>query len=141
MNDFAVLIAQHLKFDVPRIFDKTLSVNIGSAERLCASLRAVSYAARSSSCLRTTRIPRPPPPATAFKISGYPIFAASLASCFLALDRAVASRNRRQTSTLHFTRARSFSPIISIIFGRGPINVISEASQTLAKLAFSERNP
>src|SRR5229473_1391725 len=38
-------------------------------------------------------------------------------------------------------RARSFSPIISMISGLGPMKVISEASQTLAKLAFSERNP
>jgi len=38
-------------------------------------------------------------------------------------------------------RARSFSPIISIISGVGPMKVISEASQTFAKLAFSERNP
>ena len=33
-------------------------------------LRAVSYAESNSSCLRTTRMPRPPPPATAFKIKG-----------------------------------------------------------------------
>ena len=38
-------------------------------------------------------------------------------------------------------RARSFSPMISITSAVGPMKVISDASQTLAKLAFSDRNP
>src|ERR1700758_2739313 len=34
MNNLAVLVAQHLKLDMPRIFDETLGINIGSAESL-----------------------------------------------------------------------------------------------------------
>jgi hypothetical protein len=38
----------------------------------------------------------------------------------------------------HFTPRTIFLTIISIISGRGPIKVISDASQTFAKLAFSK---
>ena len=71
VNDFAVLVAEHLKFDVPRVLDKFLRVHVGIAKGLLrfAAGRLVGSRA-SSSCLRTMRMPRPPPPAEAFKISG-----------------------------------------------------------------------
>src|SRR5882724_5493982 len=34
MNDLAMLVAKHLKFDVPRMFDEPLGVNIRRAEGL-----------------------------------------------------------------------------------------------------------
>ncbi len=70
VNHFAVLVAQHLNFDMPRMLQKLLHVHVGSAKSLLrfASRRLVS--ASNSSLLRTTRMPRPPPPAAAFRISG-----------------------------------------------------------------------
>jgi len=76
-----VLIRPEPEIQYARIFNEALGVNVRRAKACCASLRAVSYAARSSSCLRTTRMPATAAAATAFKISGKPIFAASLASC------------------------------------------------------------
>ena len=46
-------------------------------------------------------MPRPPPPATAFTITGKPIVVGELQRFFFALDRAVGARQQRQAGLLH----------------------------------------
>ena len=69
--DVAVLVGQNLKFDVPRRGDEFFQVDVGRAERragLLLRLRQQSGQILRAGC--TTRMPRPPPPADAFRITG-----------------------------------------------------------------------
>ena len=66
----AVLIGQHLKLDVPRRPDEFFDVNIGRTERRARFALRLRESPGSSSASFTTRMPRPPPPADAFKITG-----------------------------------------------------------------------
>src|SRR2546429_9498356 len=78
-------------------------------------------------------MPRPPPPADALRISGYPMCAASLASSSSPSTTPSLPGMVGKPAVFTSRRARSFSPIISMSSGFGPINVISDASQTLAR--------
>src|SRR5579864_9375465 len=83
------------------------------------------------------RMPRPPPPAEAFTITGKPTcFAHSSASPSLAT---IPSDPGRIGTPAFFIadRAFSFSPIRRVTSGRGPMNLIPLISQTSAKFAFS----
>ena len=107
MNHVAVLVAQHLKFDVPRPLDQLLDVHVGAAEgllRLGARGLERRESARASS--RTMRMPRPPPPSAALIITGKPISVAALARRVFIRHHAVAARNHRQARGRHFLRAR-----------------------------------
>ena len=94
-----------------------------------------------SSSLRMMRMPRPPPPAEAFTITGRPICRAhSRASSALAMMPS--DPGRMGTLALFIAcRAFSFSPIKRITSGGGPMNLIWLVSQTSAKLAFSLSRP
>ena len=91
--------------------------------------RAASSASSSSSAERTTRIPRPPPPAAAFTSSGNPRLAGSPSSS----TGTPASRATRF--------AASLSPPARSASGDGPTKTRPAASTASAKSAFSERNP
>ena len=71
MQHVAVVIAQHLKLDVAGTLDEFLQVDVGNAEGLLG-LVASRLPARQPArrWLRTTRMPRPPPPAEALMITG-----------------------------------------------------------------------
>src|SRR6266478_2226116 len=101
MNNFAVLIAQHLKLNMPRIFDETLGINIGSAKsllRLAAcglvcgqKLFLFAHHAHAASTAAGNRLQNQ-------RVADIRSF---LGKLFLAFDRAVASWNRRQPRALY----------------------------------------
>jgi hypothetical protein len=68
VHEPAVAIAEHLHFDVSGVGDLFLDVDRAVAERAlrCARSKFSPSAAASS----TLRMPRPPPPAAAFSITG-----------------------------------------------------------------------
>ena len=69
--DVAVLVGQHLKFDVPRMLDQLLHVHVAAGKRRAGFLlRLRQQMPAIPRRLRTTRMPRPPPPAEAFSITG-----------------------------------------------------------------------
>ena len=87
------------------------------------------------------RMPRPPPPAEAFTITGKPTCRAhSIASPSEAM---IPSDPGRIGTPACFIAARafSFSPIRRVTSGRGPMNLMPLVSHTSAKLAFSASNP
>ena len=106
-----------------------------------ASVDAWLNISGSCSAERTIRIPRPPPPATAFKITGYPTaFAHSSAASSLSITPS----DPGKIGTFAFfivCRAVDFSPIIRVTSGGGPMNLILLARHTSAKFAFSLSSP
>ncbi len=102
MHHVAVLVAQHLKFNVPRAARSASRYTHWGCRRPARPRRARSETRRASSLfLRTTRMPRPPPPSAALIITGNPISAAiSFAACFIGHD-ARAARNDRQPGCRH----------------------------------------
>ena len=74
LDKFQVIAVNFPAFTDGRGFSTACSRNIvGSPNALSASRIASSRAARKSSLLSTRRMPRPPPPATAFAKIGNPI--------------------------------------------------------------------
>ncbi len=86
-------------------------------------------------------MPRPPPPADAFTITGKPTLRAH--SSASSAEAMMPSEPGRIGTPSFFmvARAFSFSPISRVTSGGGPMNLISEAWQTSAKLAFSLSSP
>ena len=71
VHDVAVLVAEHLDLDVARRLDVLLEVDVADAERgFGLARRGLERLPRARPALRTTRMPRPPPPATALMITG-----------------------------------------------------------------------
>ena len=71
VDDRAVMIAEHLELDVARVLDVLLDVDVADAEgRFRLALRGLERLATARSASRMTRMPRPPPPATALMITG-----------------------------------------------------------------------
>ncbi len=70
MDDVAMPVGQNLELDVMRAFDIFLDEDAAVAERAWASREATSMLSRSSASDRTTRSPRPPPPALALIMTG-----------------------------------------------------------------------
>ena len=65
-----MVIAEDLELDVPRRFDVLLEVDVADAEGgFGLALRGL-HRVRSSPAARTTRMPRPPPPAVALTMTG-----------------------------------------------------------------------
>src|SRR3989440_12928532 len=141
MDHFPMLVAQHLKLDVPRMLQEFFSVYVGCAKGLLRLATGRLVGSEKLILLADHTHARPPPPAEALRISGYPMCAASFASCSSPSTTPSLPGMVGRPAVFTSRRARSFSPIISMISGLGPMKVISDASQTLAKLAFSERNP
>src|SRR5882757_7265153 len=103
MNDFAVLIAQNLKFNVSRIFNEALGVNVGRAKGLLrlAARRFVrgqkffllAHHAHAATAAAGNRLHN--------QREAY--FRGFFGQLFFALDRAIAPWNRWQTRAFHFT--------------------------------------
>ena len=86
-------------------------------------------------------IPRPPPPAAAFKITGKPNSAASFSASSLP-ERGFSVPGIVGTLQVKaISLAESLSPIMSKISDLGPINLIPAFSHSLANSAFSARKP
>ena len=122
--------------------DAYFSINIdGSLNALAASLEARLYMRSTSASFSATRIPRPPPPADAFRITGYPIILAILLAYPAFSNVPLLPLNR---GTLLF-RARSLAtvlfPMLWITSEEGPMKMMFSSSHLLAKMGFSARKP
>ena len=108
---------------------------------LRASLLTSSNAGMTSSGISHRRMPRPPPPAAALRMTGKPkLMAFSSASC----PSRRGSEQPGMTGTPHsmaICLAESLSPILPSTSLGGPMNVMPAASQARAKSAFSDRKP
>ena len=105
-----------------------------------ASRRAASTAPERSSACSTRRMPRPPPPETAFTNSGKPISAAQRAAS-VSDDNAGDCARVGTPAASAAPRAAIFEPASSSTSGVGPTKVSDASSQALASVALSERNP
>ena len=105
------------------------------------SCLAESHASLSFSGFQTARIPFPPPPAEAFNITGYPVSLATFSHS--SKDFIMPSLPGTHGTPAAFIVALAFalSPILSIISGDAPINLISCSAQIFENLAFSDKKP
>ena len=127
---------------MPRVLQILLDVDVRHAERrLGLALRRPDRVPQLLS-VRTTRMPRPPPPAVAFTITGKPQRVRKLRapSSSLSTGPSVPGSSGRPAFFIA-RRARALSPISRITLGSGPMNLMWHASQTSARYADSERNP
>ncbi len=86
-------------------------------------------------------MPRPPPPAEAFRITGYPTVCAH-SSASPSLWTTPSDPGKIGTFARFIAwRAFSFSPISRVTSGGGPMNLMFDARHTSAKFAFSLSNP
>src|SRR4029077_12796238 len=101
MNDLAMLVAKHLEFDVPRMFDEPLCVNIARAAGL------LRFTARRFVC--RAKLSLLPPHAHAasatarhcFQNKWVADFCSFLGKLLFSLNRAVTARNRRKARAFH----------------------------------------
>jgi len=70
VDRIALHVAENLDLDVLGVLDQLLDVHARVAEGLLASPRAVRKALAIWLSCGTTRMPRPPPPATALMMTG-----------------------------------------------------------------------
>ena len=141
VHDRAVLVAEDLELDVARRLDVLLDVDVADAERRFGLALRRLERVRQLAGARTTRMPRPPPPAVALMMTGYPIsFAALTALSSLSIGPSLPGR--MGTPAFFITRrARALSPIRRMTCGSGPMNLMWHASHTSARYALSDRNP
>ena len=104
-----------------------------SLNAFSASACACFNPARSETSLCATRIPRPPPPAAALMMTGYPISAASLIAIF---SSSTAPSLPGTVGTFAFFASflhATLSPTASIADTGGPMNSILQLRHTSAK--------
>ena len=106
-----------------------------------ASERQAANACGRLSRSRTTRMPRPPPPAAAFKMIGYPICAATSWASSASRSGVTLPGTIGTLACCASWRACALSPIRRIASGDGPTKVIEQERQISAKAAFSARKP
>jgi hypothetical protein len=87
------------------------------------------------------RMPRPPPPAAALKITGKPAASATSTASASSLSGSSLPGTTGTPACLAITRACALSPIKRIASGEGPMNVRPQARQMSAKAGFSARKP
>jgi hypothetical protein len=68
--DIAVVVGHQLEFDVARAFDELFAVQVGAGEGAAGLLLGLVEHVRQFFGGRTTRMPRPPPPALALRMTG-----------------------------------------------------------------------
>src|SRR5579885_1683319 len=140
MDAVAVLVEEHLDFDVARSLQIAFEVNAIVAEGFARLVFASKKVRSNSSGFLTRRIPRPPPPATALSIRGKPIslaaFSPSASERITGVPGSMGSPARSIAR-----RADTLSPMIAIALADGPINVMFISAHISTKLVFSERNP
>ncbi len=89
-----------------------------------ASVRAEFHAASISSSFQTTRIPLPPPPAVAFKMTGYLIFFAVFFASSTSLSKPSDPGIHGTPAAVMVALALALSPIPAICSGVAPINLM-----------------
>ena len=123
-------IAKQLHLDVPRPLISRSKYTRSSPNDDRASERAIVMALFSSSADRTTRMPFPPPPDTAFTSIGY------------STSSEVSPPGITGTPAVFATsRAFVLLPISRIAAAVGPMNVSFAFAQASANSGFSARNP
>jgi len=114
--------------------------SVPSPKALAASVVALSNAARSSPGSRTSRMPRPPPPAVAFSISGKPMRAATRSTSSRPIGPPLHGLTGTSAASANSLEA-ILSPSLRIVSALGPRKTISLASSFSTKLGSSARNP
>ena len=99
------------------------------------------YSLAKATALWATRIPLPPPPATALIMTGKPIFLATLRA-FSSLSTTPSLPGMTGTLALvAISLALALSPKLTMASAEGPINLILQSEHCSAKSAFSAKNP
>jgi len=106
-----------------------------------ASAEAVLNAPGMASRLRTIFIPRPPPPAAAFRMTGSPISCAHRLASSASFTPPGLPGNSGSPASRAASRARTLLPISRMTSGRGPMKAILQERHTSANSAFSDRKP
>ena len=106
-----------------------------------ASILAVSNAFSISPSFHTTRIPLPPPPAVALIITGYPISFANFLAALTSSNKPSPPGTTGTPALIMVSLAVILSPMLLIISGVGPINLIPWSAQICANFAFSAKKP
>jgi hypothetical protein len=106
-----------------------------------ASVDAALTPERRAASLWTTRMPRPPPPAAALTMTGYPILSASLTASSMSSIALSEPGKIGTLASFAVARQETLSPSFAIASGEGPMNSILQSRHTDAKCAFSERKP
>ena len=106
-----------------------------------ASILAVSYAFSISPSFHTTRIPLPPPPAVALIITGYPISLANFLAAVTSSNKPSPPGTTGTPALIMVSLAVILSPMLLIISGVGPINLIPWSAHICANFAFSAKKP
>src|SRR5258708_36305130 len=103
MNDFAVLIAQHLELDMPRMLQDPLCVNVGVPEGLLRL--AARGLVRGQQLSLVADNPHSPPAAAGhgFQDQGMPDPRGFLGELLFSFNDAVAPRYRRQPGSFHLS--------------------------------------
>ena len=117
------------------------SISVPSPKAEVASRRAPAIACSSSEAAWTSRMPRPPPPATALTSSGQPSAWASRASAASpwSSPRYPGTQGTPTASMRRF--APALSPIAVMAAAGGPMNTRPALAQACAKSARSDRKP
>ena len=128
VDDRPVPVCENLDLDVAWALDVALGEDAPVAETGLRFARCRSQGVVELSAERTTRMPRPPPPAAALTISGKP--------------SSPGSPDSTTGSGLPRSRfASSLSPAARIAAGEGPTKTIPAAPTASAKSLFSARKP
>ena len=113
---------------------------VGSPNADSASRAAASIDSRSAERSSTRRIPRPPPPATAFTNTGKSMFSAAASSSSTSAEGSDEFSTGRPAA-FAAAIARALFPVNSSTSADGPTNVIPADSHAAARSGFSDRNP
>ncbi len=113
---------------------------VGSPKAPSASRMQISTASRRSSGRSTRRIPRPPPPATAFTKSGYGRSAVASTRASTSVEGSTEA-SVGTPAALAAAIARALLPVSVSTSAVGPTNVMPALAQASASSGFSERKP
>ena len=106
-----------------------------------ASLFTSSKAGLTSSGLSQRRMPRPPPPPAAFRITGKPKLTAFSRASSPSRRGSVQPGTMGTPQPMAICLAASLSPIRAMVSDLGPMKAMPASSQARTKSAFSERKP
>ena len=121
---------------------KNFSIKISSfPNAFWASAFTNSKAGLTSSGVSQRRIPRPPPPAAAFKMIGKPNDSAKAKASSASFNGSVEPGMIGTPALMAISLALNLSPIFAKIWLGGPINTIPASSQAFANSAFSLKKP
>ena len=111
-----------------------LDVDVADAERRFGlALRRLEARAPARRRSRTTRMPRPPPPATALMMTGIADVLGDLERLLFAVDRAVAAGQHRHAGLLHRPARPGLVAQQRMTLRIGPMKRMWQASQTSAR--------